>query len=218
MAGGSWLEIDGIILGQVVTVLDMTQVETDIKGTSLFDRTDAKAEEEDDLVTARGLLAIIRGMQKLKDNCFEELASVVPGISLSHFQYHWERFWPGYLDEPFGPVREMIEGEKEVDLTELHRGYLGVFVVGIGNELLKMSTSGLGILDNSGMVTTTRTDEPVRNDDIICLLNGIDQPCILRQNGLHYSFVAGCGMTSFQTESVAEAAFEGYETRRIVLV
>jgi hypothetical protein len=218
LGDGSCLAVDGIILGQVVTVCHPTQVEADLNGT-LFSSVDTEENQDDiSMRLARGLLAVIRGMQKLKDVCFQDLTDVMPGISLGDIQYHWERFWPGYLSEQYRPIREMIEGERKVDLTELMRGNLPVIVIGIGNELLKMSAMGLGILDNSGMVTTKRTDETIRNGDIICLLNSISEPCILRQNGLHYSFVAVCGMTSFLMDSAEERAFERYEVRRFILV
>jgi hypothetical protein len=80
------------------------------------------------------------------------------------------------------------------------------------------AVTGLGILDSSGMVMSSRTNEPIQIDDVICLFNGINQPCILRRKGPHYKFVSVCRMSSFQEDIAEERSFKGYEVRRLVLV
>ena len=143
--------------------------------------------------------------------------AVIPGISFNNFKHHWEGFWL-YHHDMFRQIREMLEGAREVDLEMLIKDPSGPIMVTIGLELLDMSVAGLGILDRSGMVMSSRTKESIRNDDIICLFNGVYQPCILHRKGPHYSFVSTCRMSSFQEDIAEERSFEGYEVRRLVLV
>ncbi|PVH71694.1 hypothetical protein DL98DRAFT_520927 [Cadophora sp. DSE1049] len=218
---GSCLEVDGIVLGKVVTVVHPTQIEADIRSTNLYSKFGGagQGEEEDNLIaTAKAILTIFRGMQKLKDMCFRDLTTVLPGISLSNFKRHWESFWKVYHDDVFRPIREMLEGAKEVDLEVLMKDESGTMIVAIGSELLDMSATGLGILNSSGLVMSSRTNEPIQIDDIICLFNGINQPCILRRKGPHYKFLSVCRMSSFHEDIIEERSFKGYEVRRLVLV
>jgi len=218
---GSCLEVDGIILGKIVTVVHPTQIEADIRSTNFFGRLGSAEQGEDEnnlMTTATAILTIFRGMQKLKDMCFRDLMAVIPGISFSNFKHHWEGFWGVYHHDIFRQIREMLEGAREVDLEMLIKDPSGPIMVTIGLELLDMSVAGLGILDRSGMVMSSRTKESIRNDDIICLFNGVYQPCILHRKGPHYSFVSTCRMSSFQEDIAEERSFEGYEVRRLVLV
>jgi hypothetical protein len=110
-----------------------------IRSTNFYSRFGGagQGEEEDNLTTtARAILTIFRGMQKLKDMCFRDLTTVLPGISLSNFKHHWESFWEVYHDDVFRPIREMLEGVKGVDLEVLMKDESGTMIVAIGCEFI----------------------------------------------------------------------------------
>jgi hypothetical protein len=114
-----------------VTVVHPTQIEAEIRSTNCYGGSGGagQGEEEDNLLTiARAIPTILRGMKKLKDMCFRDLTTVLPGISLSNFKHHWESFWEVYHNDVYRPTREMLEGAKEVDLEVLMKGESGTMI------------------------------------------------------------------------------------------
>ncbi|KAH6976552.1 heterokaryon incompatibility protein-domain-containing protein [Ilyonectria sp. MPI-CAGE-AT-0026] len=216
---GTRLEIDGISLGQVVTVVYPVSIAANIENQSLFGRDTADGADDGDVaVVARGILAVFRGMQKLKRACLESLWAVSPNVSRSTFQNQWENFWPGFTDQSFQTQVEMLEGRRELELREVVEGAPGVYFVRLGEEIRSLSQNGIAILDGAELISSIRQDEPVQEGDTVCVLKGMNGPCILRREGLYYRFIGDCDMTSL-APSILEGEFCGLrQTERFVLV
>ncbi|RYP70253.1 hypothetical protein DL771_005556 [Monosporascus sp. 5C6A] len=196
---GLCLELDGLPLGRVVTVVHPTAIAASL------DRDDIArlSDEADDSEFDRRMRAIIQGLQNLKRMCVTNLKSNT-GIALNDFPCDiWRRFWTAN-DESHRAVIEMVDENQEVEtwIDDKSRTLLLL----LSYEIRRISMTGLAILDGFQLVTTCREDDPILEGDIVVALRGFKQPCILRQDGHCFFFVGACGTNSFEL-SDSEAAF-----------
>ena len=213
------LEVDGINLGEVIAVVHpgTSAAITDNEFPFSLDAPYG-TDNDDDTGIERHILVTVWEMQKLKRACLESLRVVSPGTSDSTFQNQWEKFWPGYTNHRIQTQVDMVEGGRELELAEIVQGVSGVYFVVLAQEIRSLSQKGIAILDGGKLVSTVRQDEPIRRGDTICVLKGMNGPCILRQEGSCYRFLGECGMTSLEPSILEKGSCGTPQKERFILV
>jgi hypothetical protein len=204
------LELDGVQLGQVATVVHRTSIATGLLIRTVTEgRLDDPAGFTNNNLEQRAL-SIIEGFQSMKSLCFKNLQSVKPGVFLHEFLSQWDRFWLQVVREDSRAIFEVLERRREFNVDELGESYPGYLILLIGHYLRRLTSAGMAILEGGQLVTAEREDEPIRVGDTICMLKGMKGPCILRKSGEHFHFVSVCNLTSFQLDNPGESLYRGF--------
>lgn len=214
---GQRLKLQGIKLGRVAAVVSLASISARIDSQALFSHNTSGEEVGDDngTIVARGILAVIRGIQELKREC---LAAASQRITDAVFQTQWEAFWQWSTGDSLRAQIDMIEGRREIDLFEIVQGMSGAYFITLADTIRSMATTGLAILEDGALVSSLRKDEPLREDDVVCMLRGMRGPCVLRREGRHYSLVGECDMTSLGPSVQVREGLELHQTETFVLV
>ena len=217
---GQSLELQGIKLGRVATVVSTASISARIDSHDfLSHRTSAevveKEEQVDGPIVGQAILAVIRGIRELKRAC---LAAASPSITDAVFQTQWEAFWQWSTGDSMQMQIDMIEGRKEIDLSEILQGMPGVYLITLADVIRSMAKTGLAMLEDGALVSSIRRDEPLCKDDVVCMLRGMRGPCVLRPEGCHYSLIGECDLTSLGRGFQVRESLEQHQTETFVLV
>lgn len=217
---GLGLELEGITLGTVVTVVNPTAIAASVANT-FIGRDQQLQEEENDRDTAIGVLTVVRGMQRLKELCLLQAQRAMPGRSLAGFQDAWERLWPGSQGQ-FQTLFEMVDERRELDLTELVEGPSSTFIVMLGNKMDDIATTGLAITSGLQLFINSRTDSSIDRNDVVVSVPGFGTPLILRPREDSFAFVGLCDLYSFELDPINGAPdnsiFSLYQAERFIVV
>jgi hypothetical protein len=214
---GMRLETDGINLGQVLAVIYPVSISANIDQETLFSLDIPEGADNDDVtMLPRGILAVFRGMQKLRRACLDRAVGL--GIPDSTFQTQWERFWPGYTHPSLQTQVEMLEERRKLELFTVAQGASGAYFVQLAGKIRTLSQKGIAILDGGKLVSPVRRGEPVQEGDTICVLKGMKGPGILRREGLYYRFISDCRMTSLSPGILGEEFCRLRQVQRFVLI
>jgi hypothetical protein len=188
---GQRLELQGIKFGRVAAVVRPASISAWIDSQALFSRSTGKEvmENDDGSIVARGILAVIRGIQELKRLCLAAAVVASPSITDDVFQKQWEAFWKRDTDDSMKTQIDMVEGRREIDLLEVMQGIPGAYFISLAETM-----------------------------DAVCMLRGMGGPCVLRRSGCRYSLVGECDMTSLGLSVRVRERVELHQTETFVLV
>lgn len=198
---GLGLELEGITLGTVATVVYPTAIAASVANTFIGGDQHPQNEEDYRDDTGIGVLTVVRGMQRLKELCLLQAQQAMPGRSLAGFQDAWERLWPDFNGQ-YQTLFEMVEERRRLDLTELVDGPSLPFIIMLGHKMNDIAETGLAITSGLQLFTAYRYDSPIDRDDVVVLVQGFRTPLILRPREDSFTFVGLCDLYSFQLDPI----------------
>ncbi|KAH7322437.1 heterokaryon incompatibility protein-domain-containing protein [Stachybotrys elegans] len=195
---GLGLDLKGMTLGTVATVVYPTIIAAEISKTVAGGYEELPNGKEDDLRNAAiSTLTIVRGIQRLKRLCLSQAQSAIQGRFLEGFQNAWEKIWLQSLGQ-FQSVWEMIDQRRELDLWELVEGPSSTLIVVLGRTLEELAKTGLAITSELELFTNLRVDNRIDEKDVVVLVENFREPLILRRTEDSFAFIGLCELHSFQ--------------------
>jgi hypothetical protein len=189
------LIVDGLKLGEIVAMVSTKPVAESMDRVPLS--LDVTYDEPLDW-----LFAIITGLDSLKQMCLERAQLTTYSVTPASFRRDWERFW-GLDRLSLDHTARMLRGE-HAELEEVLVGPGGPVIAAIGMELKALADlRGIGILNDGQLVSCRRSDQQMQVGDVICLLKGVDFPCVLHKEGESYSLLGHVDKTS-QVASIVQ--------------
>lgn len=206
---GMRLEVNGRVLGHVSSVVFPTL-------SALRMRVTGWGEDAERILLP---FRVHRAMKSYKTMCSSSwAASVLISNNLDQedsLQRKWERLW-----DPSGSGKrlfDILEQDDELEMFKIsEEGYDGA-LTSLRIAINHHAKSGLAILDCAQLVGSFREDEPLRIRDVVCLLQGKSEPCILRQSESFYRFVGISNMSSFPVDTI-QRAYAGCPVERFTIV
>ncbi|EXA32520.1 hypothetical protein FOVG_16209 [Fusarium oxysporum f. sp. pisi HDV247] len=217
-ADGNRLILWGVQLGKVV---DVISPDSDV--VNMADR----GYEANDMPDNIRFSYVARAYIMLKENCKNQWAKVMTGLSSDDFDGHWIRFWAPISKERLDlDVVEFIEGNSDAWDETYGEGELQCRLCQVSEEIKRICNGRMAILDpepwlpSGGLADILQTEKCIEKGHILCMLQGLRMPCMLcpTRGGDGFRFVSTCGHTSFSLNDPDETFYSDNIVERFTLV